>query len=259
MAGPARAARAQAPTARETRTGWQHWITWSVNNGIAFSCTQVPGYIDSDDLKPRGDIMSAFGRYLHMSHGLLASSVMEYLIQVCTAHTARGIASPRRGPEYKLMMWHLEQDAAESPERAYVISSTMVRMMLFESTTGNDEDHAMTAILMLFTGGRPVEILGNDNHAFTATRGRGNGAAARRGRGSGGGPVTSRVDDEGKRSGQAERMRGGRRRGQEAAMLGGMRALASTKLMTMRQWQLTYMVQRQGTYTRHTEIYIIPS
>ena len=145
-------------------------MTWSVNNGVAFSGSRMPGYLDSDDLKPRGDIMRAFGKYLHMSLGLLASSVQEYLIQVCTAHTARGLESPGRGPEYKLMLRRLEQDAAESPDRAYVISSTMVRMMLFESNNGNDEDHAMTAIIMLFTGGRPVELLGNDHHSIDAER-----------------------------------------------------------------------------------------
>ena len=118
----------------------------------------------------RGDVMIAFARYLHVDYGLLASTVLEYLVHVCTAHTALGLESPGRGPNYKRVIKRLEVDAAACPDRAYCITASMVRMMGSCDEDQDDADWFQVAIYMLFTGGRPIEVLGDDKKSASDPR-----------------------------------------------------------------------------------------
>ena len=68
------------------------------------------------------------------------------------------------------MTKRLEIDALECPDRAYCITATMVRMMGAFEDDQDDADWFQVAIYMLLTGGRPIEVLGDDKKSASDPR-----------------------------------------------------------------------------------------
>ena len=123
----------------------------------------IPGYLSPGDAVQPGHALIAFARYLHIDLGLLAGTALEYVVHVVTAHTARGLPSPARHPDWTLIRSRLEKLAADSPNQALCIGVSMVRNMLRGPV---DRDFIEVTIAFFFLGARPIEMLGDDGYSM---------------------------------------------------------------------------------------------
>ena len=121
----------------------------------------VPGFLSKEDAIQPGHVLVEFARYLHIDLGLLASTVREYVVHVIVAHTARGMPSPGRHPDWTLVDKRLEKLAADAPCQALCIGAGMVRVMMAGTPS---VEYVDLTIAYFFLGARPIELLGSDEY-----------------------------------------------------------------------------------------------
>ena len=130
--------------------------------------------MSEDGPLPPGLIMVQFAHWLHLGRGLLASSTLTHVVAVSRAHTERGLPSPCRGPDWKVIKGRLEAASKLSPHRAYIIGAPLLRRMVIRAGRGRtrrrDAVCFQIAVVTFCLAGRPIEILGRARGKLSSRR-----------------------------------------------------------------------------------------
>ena len=133
-----------------------------------------PFFVAEDGPLLPGRIMISFAQHLHVRLGLLASTTLTHLVSVSRAHTERGLVSPCRGPDFKLVKSRLDAASKISPHRAFIIGPCLLRRMHLRPGRGRllrrDEVCFQISVVSFFVAGRPIEILGPSRSDLSSRR-----------------------------------------------------------------------------------------
>ena len=107
----------------------------------------------------QGAILGDFAHYMHMTRGILASGVRQYVKEVRRVHRVHNLPSPGSTPGFRLMDQRLISAARACPDRRFAIAAETLRIAYGAA----EPQLADVTTLLFFLASRPMECVVGDS------------------------------------------------------------------------------------------------